>query len=74
MHIEVGGNHGKWPCRNHSSAFMAKVALAAIKGDKTIDELTEQFDIHSNQISRSKTSCSSGWRMRLQTQVYVSPG
>ena len=39
------------PRRNHSVAFKAKVALAAIKGEKTLAELAEQFDIHANQIT-----------------------
>lgn len=39
------------PRRNHSPAFKAKVALAAIRGEKTISELAEQFDVHPNQIS-----------------------
>lgn len=38
------------PRRNHSPAFKAKVALAAIKGEKTLAELAEQYDIHANQI------------------------
>lgn len=37
--------------RNHSAQFKAKVALAAIRGDKTLVELAEQFDVHPNQIS-----------------------
>ena len=32
--------------RNHLPGFKAKVALAAIKGDKTLAELAEQFDVH----------------------------
>ena len=36
--------------RNHSSNFKAKVAVAALKGDKTLAELAEQFDVHPNQI------------------------
>ena len=43
--------------RNHSSAFKAKVALAAVKGDHTLAELAEQFDIHPNQIQ--------DWKKRL---------
>jgi len=37
--------------RNHTPAFKAKVALAAIKGDKTFAELAQQFDVHANQIT-----------------------
>ena len=36
--------------RNHSASFKAKVAVAAIRGDKTLAELSEQFDVHQNQI------------------------
>jgi transposase-like protein len=43
------------PRRNHSPAFKAKVALAAIKGDKTVVELSEQFDVHANQITQWRT-------------------
>ena len=38
------------PRRNHSATFKAKVALAALKGDKTLAELASQFDLHANQI------------------------
>ena len=34
--------------RNHTSSFKAKVALAAIKGEKTLAELAQQFDVHPN--------------------------
>jgi transposase len=37
--------------RNHATAFKAKVALAAIKGERTLAQLSEQFDVHANQIS-----------------------
>lgn len=46
------------PRRNHSAAFKAKVALAALKGDKTLAELAQQFDLHPNQIT--------DWKTRLQ--------
>ena len=36
--------------RNHSPAFKAKVALAAVRGDRTLAELAEQFAVHPNQI------------------------
>jgi transposase-like protein len=40
--------------RNHSPAFRAKVALAAVKGDKTLSELAAQFDVHPTQITQWK--------------------
>lgn len=41
--------------RNHSPAFKAKVALAAIKGEKTLSDLAQHFDVHPNQITNWKT-------------------
>jgi transposase len=32
--------------RNHTPAFKAKVALAAIKDDRTLAQIAEQFDVH----------------------------
>ena len=46
---------GKRPRRNHSPAFKAKVALAAVKGEKTLTELAQQFDVHPNQVTQWKT-------------------
>ena len=43
------------PRRNHSAAFKAKVALAAVKGDRTIAQLAEHFDVHPNQITAWKS-------------------
>jgi transposase-like protein len=45
------------PRRNHSPAFKAKVALAAIEGNATLAELAQRFDVHPNQITE--------WRRQL---------
>jgi len=47
--------------RNHLPAFKAKVALAAIKGDHTLAELSERFEIHANQIQ--------DWNKQLQDEA-----
>jgi len=44
--------------RNHTTGFKAKVALAALKGDKTLAELSAMFDVHQNQIV--------DWKQQLQ--------
>ncbi len=48
------------PRRNRTPAFKAKVALAAIKGDRTLAQLAEQFDVYPNQITSWKTQLESG--------------
>ena len=48
------------PRRNHTSAFKAKVALAAIKGDRTLAQLAEQFDVQPNQITSWKGQLEEG--------------
>jgi transposase len=40
--------------RNHTPAFKAKAALTAIKGEKTLSELAQQFDVHVDQIKQFK--------------------
>jgi transposase-like protein len=55
--------------RNHSAAFKAKVALAAIKGDRTIAQLAEHFDVHPNQIT--------AWKSQLEgnaSEIFGSGG
>ena len=47
----------KRPRWNHSPAFKAKVALAAVKGENTLAELAQLFDVHPNQITQ--------WRSQL---------
>src|SRR5271170_4236037 len=48
------------PRRNHTPGFKAEVALAAIKGDRTLAELAEQFDVHPNQITSWKAQLEGG--------------
>jgi transposase len=48
------------PRRNHSPAFKAKVAIAAIKGERTIAQIAEQFDVHPNQVTTWKTQLEGG--------------
>ena len=47
----------KRPRRKHTPAFKAKVALAAIRGQNTLAELAQHFDVHPNQITQ--------WRSQL---------
>ena len=47
--------------RNHGAAFKAQVALAAVKGDRTLAELAEQFRVHPTQITV--------WQQQLQARV-----
>ena len=49
--------------RNHTPTFKAKVALAAVRGDKTPAELAKQFDVHPNQIT--------DWKNQLVAQSGV---
>ena len=48
------------PRRNHSPAFKAKVALAAVGGEKTLADLAQQFDVHPNQITAWKAQLLDG--------------
>jgi len=57
-----GDAMSRLPRRNHSAPFKAKVALAA-KGDKTLAELAEQFDMYPNQITQWKTQLLEGRRV-----------
>ena len=49
------------PRRNHTPAFKSKVALAAVKGDRTLAQLAEQFDVHPNQIT--------SWKAQLESRA-----
>jgi transposase len=48
------------PRRNHTPAFKAKVALAAVKGEMTLAYLAQQFDVHPNQITQWKAQLLEG--------------
>lgn len=48
------------PRRNHTAAFKAKVALAALKAEKTLLELAQQFDVHADQITQWKSQLLEG--------------
>lgn len=46
--------------RNHTPAFKAKVAMAALKGEKTLTELAQQFEVHATQITKWKAQLVDG--------------
>jgi transposase len=49
--------------RNHAAAFKAQVALAAVKGDRPLAELAEQFQVHPTQIT--------DWKQQLLARAAV---
>ena len=48
------GGLGRRPRRRHSSEFKARVALEALKGQKTLNELASEFGVHPVQIAQWK--------------------
>lgn len=54
--------------RNHSAAFKAKVAIAAIRGERTIAEIAEQFDAHPNQVTPWKVR----WKVARRTYSTIA--
>jgi len=59
--------------RNHRPAFKSKVALAAVKGKKTLAELAQQFDVHPNQKSghgyAALTNCGGERGVAIKSQI-----
>ena len=51
---------GKRIRRNHTAAFKAKVTVVALKGEKTLGELAQQFDVHVNLITQWKVQLLEG--------------
>jgi transposase len=56
----------KRPRRNHSAAFKAKVALAALQGETPLAELSQRYDVHANQITQ--------WKQRLVASAAAAFG
>lgn len=54
MHKKIASYHRKTTLSQSFIGFQGKVALANIKGDNTIVELSEQFDTHSSEITQWK--------------------
>ena len=49
--------------RNHSSKFKEKVALSTLKGDKTLAQIAQQYEVHPTQIKQ--------WREQLVNQASI---
>ena len=58
--VEMEQAMAKRTRRTHSAIFKAKVALAALAGDRTLAELAQQYEVHPNQITEWKRQLADG--------------
>jgi transposase-like protein len=56
-----GGKYMGSSRKNYPASFKVKVALAALKGDKTLAQLASEFGVHPNQIQQ--------WKKRLLSEA-----